>query len=184
MRQLLKAFITTAAATLAFAATAQPIKIANIVELSGAGATSGTNFKNGVELAVKEINAAGGILGRKIVTTTSDTQSNPGVAKGLTAKAVDDGAFAIFGPDEAKGLIELKVSDIVEHPAANRLALTLLSSIAVHLIWGHTDGLKALRSRPMPALGSSARMVPSALVSSAWKGSSVCAMAFATNSGV
>ena len=80
------------------AVSAQPIKIANIVELSGAGATSGTNFKNGVELAVKEINAAGGILGRKIETTIADTQSNPGVAKGLATKAVDDGVFAVFGP--------------------------------------------------------------------------------------
>ena len=74
------------------------VKIANIVELSGAGATSGTNFKNGVELAVKEINAAGGILGKKIETNTADTQSNPGVAKGLTQKAVDEDVFAIFGP--------------------------------------------------------------------------------------
>ena len=91
-----------AAAGLALAlqtgASAQPIKIANIVELSGAGTTSGTNFKNGVELAVKEINAAGGILGRKIEMTTADTQSNPGVAKGLATKAVDDGVFAVFGP--------------------------------------------------------------------------------------
>jgi branched-chain amino acid transport system substrate-binding protein len=79
-------------------AQAQAIKIANIVELSGAGATAGTNFKNGVELAVKEINAAGGILGKKIETTTLDTQSNPGVAKGLTQKAVDDNVFAVFGP--------------------------------------------------------------------------------------
>jgi branched-chain amino acid transport system substrate-binding protein len=79
-------------------AQAQAIKIANIVELSGAGASAGTNFKNGAELAVKEINAAGGILGRKIETTTLDTQSNPGVAKGLTQKAIDDGVFAVFGP--------------------------------------------------------------------------------------
>jgi branched-chain amino acid transport system substrate-binding protein len=84
--------------TLASAAHAADIKIANIVELSGAGATAGTNFKNGVELAVKEINAAGGILGNKIVTSTSDTQSNPGVAKGLTQKAADDEVFAVFGP--------------------------------------------------------------------------------------
>ncbi len=76
----------------------ETIKIANIVELSGGGATAGTNFKNGVELAVKEINAAGGILGKKIQTSTSDTQSNPGVAKGLTQKAVDEDVFAIFGP--------------------------------------------------------------------------------------
>lgn len=74
------------------------IKIANIVELSGGGASAGTNFKNGVELAVKEINASGGVLGKKIQTITSDTQSNPGVAKGLTQKAVDDDVFAIFGP--------------------------------------------------------------------------------------
>ena len=82
----------------ASAGAADVIKIANIVELSGAGATSGTNFKNGVELAVKEINANGGILGRKIETSTSDTQSNPGVAKGLAQKAIDDDVFAVFGP--------------------------------------------------------------------------------------
>jgi len=76
----------------------QTIKIANIVELSGAGATSGTNFKNGVEMAIKEINAAGGILGKKIESNTVDTQSNPGIAKGLTQKAVDEDVFAIFGP--------------------------------------------------------------------------------------
>ncbi len=74
------------------------VKIAGLYELSGAGASAGTNFKNGVELAVQEINAAGGILGKKIEHSISDTQSNPGVAKGLTAKAVDDGVFAIFGP--------------------------------------------------------------------------------------
>jgi branched-chain amino acid transport system substrate-binding protein len=80
------------------AAAQNTVKIANIVELSGAGATSGTNFRNGIELAVKEINAAGGILGRRIEMTTADTQSNPGVAKGLAQKAVDDGVFAVFGP--------------------------------------------------------------------------------------
>jgi branched-chain amino acid transport system substrate-binding protein len=100
MTRLRDSFLLLAAtaALSAGAAFAQPIKIANIVELSGAGATSGTNFKNGVELAVKEINAAGGILGRKIETFTSDTQSNPGVAKGLVQKAVDDNVFAVFGP--------------------------------------------------------------------------------------
>ena len=91
----LAALLTLGATSLAHA---QAIKIANIVELSGAGASAGTNFKNGVELAVKEINAAGGILGKKIETTTLDTQSNPGVAKGLTQKAIDDGVFAVFGP--------------------------------------------------------------------------------------
>ena len=74
------------------------IKIVGVYELSGAGASAGTYFKDGVELAVKEINANGGILGKKIVSTVADTQTQPGVAKGLAAKAVDDGVFAVFGP--------------------------------------------------------------------------------------
>jgi branched-chain amino acid transport system substrate-binding protein len=93
-------FLATAIALAACAATAQAqtIKIAVLQELSGAGASAGTNAKNGIEMAVKEINAAGGILGKKIETMVADTQSNPGVAKGLATKAVDDGVFAVIGP--------------------------------------------------------------------------------------
>jgi branched-chain amino acid transport system substrate-binding protein len=74
------------------------VKIVNVVELSGAGATAGTNFKNGIELAVKEINAAGGILGRRIATETYDTQTNPQTAKALSQKAVDGDAYVVMGP--------------------------------------------------------------------------------------
>jgi branched-chain amino acid transport system substrate-binding protein len=91
---------TSLALTL-YAATAHAggtIRIASIQELSGTGATAGTNFRNGMDLAIREINAAGGILGQKIEVTFADTQSNPGVAKGLAQKAVDDDVFAVFGP--------------------------------------------------------------------------------------
>ena len=77
---------------------AQPIKIAGLVELSGTGATSGTNFDNGAKLAAKEINAAGGILGRQIDYTSGDTQSNPADSKALAKKAIDDGACVVKGP--------------------------------------------------------------------------------------
>jgi branched-chain amino acid transport system substrate-binding protein len=98
-RTLLSTSLIAGSALFAGNVTAQQtVNIANVVELSGAGATSGTNFKNGVELAVKEINAVGGILGRKIQSTTADTQSNPGIAKALTQKAVDQDVFAVFGP--------------------------------------------------------------------------------------
>ena len=80
------------------AAAQQSVKIANVVELSGTGTTAGTNFKNGVELAVKEINAAGGILGRKIVLENADTQSNPAIAKALTTKAIDNEVYVVMGP--------------------------------------------------------------------------------------
>ncbi|MBO9647585.1 MAG: ABC transporter substrate-binding protein [Variovorax sp.] len=101
MRKYLSLLLAAAGLTLTAVAGAQaqqPIRIAAIVELSGAGATSGTNFKNGMEMAVKEINASGGILGRQLQSTVADTQSNPGVAKGLATKAVDDGVVAVFGP--------------------------------------------------------------------------------------
>lgn len=88
----------TLAAGFGLAQAADPIRIADIVELSGPGTVSGTMFDNGVKIAVKEINAAGGILGSKIELTSEDTQSNPGVAKGLAQKAVDNNVFAIFGP--------------------------------------------------------------------------------------
>jgi branched-chain amino acid transport system substrate-binding protein len=54
------------AASLTASAQQPPLLIFGIMELSGTGATPGTNFDNGVKLAVKEINASGGILGRKI----------------------------------------------------------------------------------------------------------------------
>ena len=97
----MKKYIQTAlvaAISLSSLAFAQNVKIVGLVELTGTGATSGTNFDNGIKLAVKEINAAGGILGKKIDYNSFDTQSNPGVAKGLADKAVDDGAYVVMGP--------------------------------------------------------------------------------------
>ena len=77
---------------------AQTIPIVGLVELSGTGATAGTNYNNGVKLAVSEINAAGGVLGRKISYSAWDTQSNPGIAKSLATKAIDQGAPLVMGP--------------------------------------------------------------------------------------
>ena len=79
-------------------AVAQPVPIVGLVELSGGGATVGTNFDNAIKLAVKEINAAGGLAGRKIDYTSFDTQTNSGVAKALAVKAIDSGAYVVMGP--------------------------------------------------------------------------------------
>ena len=100
MKHSTRLFAAAFAAALALPVMAQqkPITIVGLVELSGGGATAGTNFNNGVKLAVKEINAAGGILGRQIAYTSNDTQSTPGVAKALAQKAVDDGAYVVMGP--------------------------------------------------------------------------------------
>ena len=57
---------------------AQNVKIVGLVELTGTGTTSGTNFDNGIKLAVKEINEAGGISGRPIEIVPEDDATDPG----------------------------------------------------------------------------------------------------------
>jgi branched-chain amino acid transport system substrate-binding protein len=94
----ISAFFLSLALAQPLLAQTQSVKILGLVELSGTGATSGTNFNDGVKLAVKEINAAGGILGRKVEYTSSDTQSQPQIAKALAMKAIDEGAYVVMGP--------------------------------------------------------------------------------------
>ncbi len=77
---------------------ADDIKIVDNVELSGTGVTSGSMWAKGVDLAVKEINAAGGILGRKIALTHQDNQSQAQVAKAVATKAIDDEPYVMLGP--------------------------------------------------------------------------------------
>ena len=82
----------------ALAQSGAPIKLADVAELSGGGATVGTNWKNGIDLAIEEINAKGGILGRKLEVTHADSQSNPGVARAQVQKALDSEPYVLLGP--------------------------------------------------------------------------------------
>src|SRR6188508_2799341 len=82
----------------ASAGFAQDIVIPNIIELSGGGATVGAMWKNGSSMAVEEINASGGILGKKIKLEFIDTASDPGKARAAMQRALDDKPVAIFGP--------------------------------------------------------------------------------------
>src|ERR1700710_438102 len=89
--------LATVSATFAFAQSG-PIKLADVAELSGGGATVGTNWKNGIDLAIEEINAKGGILGRKLEVSHADSQSNPGVARAQVQKALDAESYVLLGP--------------------------------------------------------------------------------------
>ena len=92
---LVGALLTAVTAT---SALAQAIKLADVAELSGGGATVGTNWKNGIDLAIEEINAKGGVLGRKLEVTHADSQSNPGVARAQVQKALDAEPYVLLGP--------------------------------------------------------------------------------------
>lgn len=74
------------------------IALAGVSEASGPGAPAGTSFKNGYLMAIDEVNAAGGILGQKLVLTQHDIDTKPDAAKEAMAKAVAAKPFAILGP--------------------------------------------------------------------------------------
>jgi branched-chain amino acid transport system substrate-binding protein len=76
----------------------QTVNMPIVIELSGAGAVSGTNFRDGALMAIDEINAKGGILGRRIVAPVTDTQSNPGISRAQVQKAIDSDPYVILGP--------------------------------------------------------------------------------------
>ncbi|MCI2808035.1 ABC transporter substrate-binding protein [Eoetvoesiella caeni] len=62
------------------AQSAEPIKIGVLTPLSGTYASLGQQVRWGIELATKEINDAGGVMGRKIELLFEDEEANPSVA--------------------------------------------------------------------------------------------------------
>jgi branched-chain amino acid transport system substrate-binding protein len=79
-------------------ASAAEVKLAYVGEISGSLAVSGGNFRDGIILAVEEINAKGGIMGEKIALSQLDTQTNPGVARSQMQKAIDSEPYVVLGP--------------------------------------------------------------------------------------
>ncbi|MCF8477587.1 MAG: ABC transporter substrate-binding protein [Pseudolabrys sp.] len=75
---ILAALLSATALSTAYAA--DPIKIGVDTPLSGTYAGIGQQVKWGFELATKEINAKGGIMGRQIELIYEDSEANPAVA--------------------------------------------------------------------------------------------------------
>ena len=95
--KLLRCALAVSAMLLWGAASAQ-VKLAYVGEISGQLAVSGGNFRDGIVLAVEEINAQGGMLKQKLDLTLYDTQTNPGVARAQMQKAIDGEPYVVFGP--------------------------------------------------------------------------------------
>ena len=76
-----------------------PIKIGLSSPMTGELASYGDGFYGGAALAVKEINDAGGINGRKIELVIGDDQCNPSVAVSAMTKLTSiDKVIAVVGP--------------------------------------------------------------------------------------
>jgi branched-chain amino acid transport system substrate-binding protein len=88
-----------------------------VIELSGAGAVSGTNFRDGIILAEEEVNAKGGILGRKIETPLLDTQSDAGISRAQIQKVLDNKPYVVLGPVfSGSVVVDMKLTQEAEIP--------------------------------------------------------------------
>ncbi|SHG22433.1 amino acid/amide ABC transporter substrate-binding protein, HAAT family [Desulfacinum infernum DSM 9756] len=104
---------------------ADPVKIGFVYIMSGPFATYGQFAKQGAEMAVEEINAAGGILGRPVEAFFEDSTGKPDVAVRAIRKLVyQNGVDCLIGLDSsgvAKTVVplmpEMKTPLIITHAA-------------------------------------------------------------------
>ena len=91
--------VLAAATALAPLASAQnTVKLAIVAEVTGGGAPSGTMWRDGVILAVEEINKkSGGVMGRPLESFVMDTQSDPPTSVAVIRRAINERPFAIMG---------------------------------------------------------------------------------------
>lgn len=121
-----KALVTALIGGFATAASAQsePIRIGVLTPLSGTYAALGQQVKWGIELATKEINDAGGIMGRKVELLFEDEEANPSVAVPKAEKL-----FQVSKVDFLTGTVNsastLAVGQVAERN--NRLIATTVS---------------------------------------------------------
>ena len=107
----------------------KPLKIGYMYFMTGTLGTYGTNAAAALEMAVEEINNAGGILGRRIELTSKDEADREHVLDNLTKMVQEEGAEFLVGIDSSGDALkmistveeELQVPFIVTHAATPKL---------------------------------------------------------------
>ncbi len=85
-------------ATAMAARAEEPIKVGLVAALSGGSAKSGEGITRGLSVAIDEINASGGLLGRKLELVRRDDESNPAKGQIAARELIDqEKVAAIFG---------------------------------------------------------------------------------------
>jgi branched-chain amino acid transport system substrate-binding protein/urea transport system substrate-binding protein len=89
--------------------TSVPIKVGAVLPFSGGVELYGRQAKLGLDLAAKEINAGGGILGRPVEIIYEDDKTNPDAAVNATRKLIErDHVLALVGPITSRNLNAIK----------------------------------------------------------------------------
>jgi branched-chain amino acid transport system substrate-binding protein len=78
-------------------AYAQDIKVGLIAGMSGPGASYGASMRQGIEMALQEINDAGGIKGRKLTLDVADDASDPAQSVLAMQRLVNDQVDIVVG---------------------------------------------------------------------------------------
>jgi len=74
------------------------IKVGVLHSLSGTMAISEVTVKNATQMAIDEINAAGGVMGKQITAVTEDGASDPAIFAQKASKLIEsDGVSTVFG---------------------------------------------------------------------------------------
>jgi branched-chain amino acid transport system substrate-binding protein len=98
MKKLLAVLtLATGMAGLAGTATAQELVVGYAGPMTGQYATFGLQFKNGAEQAVADINAAGGVLGKKLRLEMGDDACDPKQARAVAEKLASMKVPVVFG---------------------------------------------------------------------------------------
>jgi branched-chain amino acid transport system substrate-binding protein len=97
MRWLRWAMVAAALPAMIAAAQAQDIKVAVAGPVTGPYAAFGEQMRRGGDLAVKDINAAGGVLGRKLSLTVADDACDPKQARTVANQLADAGVVFVDG---------------------------------------------------------------------------------------
>jgi branched-chain amino acid transport system substrate-binding protein len=112
------------------ATTTKVIKLGAILSITGAGGVYGPQSRDGMNLAVKQINAAGGVNGATIKLTINDDASLKDQAAALAQKLIQqEQDVALLGPT-------LSNSAVAAHPLAESLKTPILavSTTGIHIV--------------------------------------------------
>jgi branched-chain amino acid transport system substrate-binding protein len=102
------------------AGSEDPILIGVLSPLTGTISAYGQDQVNAVKMAVDEINAAGGLLGRQLTYQVEDDEKKPELAASLTQKLIEDGVDVIIGGMSSS-------STIAGGPIAERAKMLMIS---------------------------------------------------------
>ena len=113
---------------------AETIKIGVVMDLSGDLAAMGARMLNGGKLAVEEINAAGGVLGKQVELVSEDGKTDPAAGLERVKKLIEiDGVQVIVGP-MISGTSKLSI------PYAKELKVLLITMSATAFELSELDG--------------------------------------------